>query len=183
MYMNTFIILMLCYLSYKKIYNHYFIIFIAFFGLILLFIGHYVIKNLEKNKYEKEKGWETLFNIFREMRHEFQNNLQIIYGMIQLEKYDLVLKYIMDIKKADESISHICNLSDKKLLCFLLEQVYLLRKRDIDVVVEVNINKTIPKISDKKYRELEKSISELKIAEDSKKLFVVIDDSGIQLYP
>lgn len=172
--------MLLSYLSYRRIYNIYFIVFVGFFGLILLLIGHYSIRDLTKCVCNNE--WQKLFGIFRETRHDFQNNLQIIYGMIQLEKYDLVLKYIMDIKRADESISHICNISDKKLLCFLLEKVYLLKKRDIDTVVKITGDKT-PNLTDEKYQEIEKTIFELGCAKNNKKLLIVIDDSTVQLYP
>jgi hypothetical protein len=88
-----------------------------------------------KNLYRE---WWSLFKIFRQYRHDFQNHLQLIYGFIQLKKYDRVLEYIRDLKKADETVSRICALTDPGIMCFLLELVSSLRQKGVDVSVEIS---------------------------------------------
>jgi sensor histidine kinase regulating citrate/malate metabolism len=84
------------------------------------------------------REWWSLFKIFRQHRHDFQNHLQIIYGFIQLKKYDRVLDYIRDLKKADETLSRICALTDPGMMCFLLELISSLRQKGVDVSVEIS---------------------------------------------
>lgn len=177
---NVIIILTLCCLILKDIYNIYIVIFLGFLGLIFLLISCSSLRRISNNTYKRE--WEKLFKIFRKVRHDFQNNLQIIYGMIQLAKYDLVLKYIMKIKRADENISLICNLSEPKLICYLLELVFLFREKDISITVKINCDET-PDIPSEKYIKVKNYVSKLKPCEGNKNFILVLDDSDIRVYP
>jgi hypothetical protein len=81
---------------------------------------------------------KSFFKVFQLLRHDFQNRLQVLYSMIQLKKYEDALKYIGDVKNSDETVSYICNnLTDIPLICCLLEMLYRLRQKDIDMTVEV----------------------------------------------
>lgn len=177
---NMMIILTLCYLLLKNIYNIYIVIFLVFLGLIFLLISCSSLRRISNNTYKRE--WKKLFQIFRKVRHDFQNNLQIIYGMIQLSKYDSALKYIMNIKKSDESISLICNLSEPKLICYLLELVFLFRERDINITVKINCDET-PDISSEKYIKVKNYVSKLDEGEENKDFILLLDDSDIRVYP
>jgi hypothetical protein len=49
-----------------------------------------------------------------------------------------VLDYIRDLKKADETLSRICALTDPGMMCFLLELISSLRQKGVDVSVEIS---------------------------------------------
>lgn len=180
MFANMVIILILSCLLLQRVYDIHFIILSIFLGFIFLFISYTSLKNISKSVCDKE--WRKLFKIFRKIRHDFQNNLQIIYGMVQLEKYDLVLKYIMKIKREDENISLICNLSEPKLICYLLELVFLLREKDIHITVKINCDET-PDIPSEKYIKVKNYVSKLDDSEEKKDFVLELDDYDIRVYP
>jgi hypothetical protein len=82
--------------------------------------------------------FNRLLKIFHRIKHEFSNGLQIIYSMIQLEKYDRALNCINDMKKESEHLNSICRLTDPGAVCFLLELILSLRELGIDVNVEIS---------------------------------------------
>jgi hypothetical protein len=91
--------------------------------------------------------WYKLLAAYRAQRHDFHNHLQIIYGMIQLKKYDRAISYINNIKTIDSVYERICHLENQALVCNLLEAVNLFRKFEIDVTIEAVENVNINRIS------------------------------------
>lgn len=79
-----------------------------------------------------------LLKIFRELKHEFSNSLQVIYSMVQLKKYGDVVGYINHEKKRYEDLKTITSLSDMYAVFFLLELVLSLREREIETDVSIS---------------------------------------------
>ena len=52
--------------------------------------------------------------LLRKERHEFMNNLQIIYGYLQINKNDKALEYIKKVSKNNSILSELYNLRDNK---------------------------------------------------------------------
>ncbi|SHH49690.1 Sensor_kinase_SpoOB-type, alpha-helical domain [Caloranaerobacter azorensis DSM 13643] len=62
-----------------------------------------------------------LKNLSREQRHDWMNVLQVIYGYLQLSKYDMAIKKINDLSQITLSISRVYKLTITPI-CLLLER-------------------------------------------------------------
>lgn len=125
---------------------------------------------------------KNFFKIFRLLRHDFQNRLQVLYSMIQLKKYEDALKYIDDVKNCDETVNHICNnLTDIPLICCLLEIFYRLRQKDINMTVEVfDKGLHLPYISHLK-KEMENYILQFDKIQGKKDIKIILKASKVEI--
>lgn len=82
---------------------------------------------------------DTLIHLIRKQRHDFMNDLQVIYGYIQIGKEGLALKYIEKISLENEYISGLYSLGDKYLAFCMELNIKKLRKNNIDVEVILEI--------------------------------------------
>ncbi|SJZ51527.1 Spo0B domain-containing protein [Selenihalanaerobacter shriftii] len=65
------------------------------FGLVVAkFIGE-----LAENEYLLRQGKEEMINQLRVQRHDFKNQLQVLWGLVQLEKYDRIIDYLKKLMK------------------------------------------------------------------------------------
>lgn len=121
-------------------------------------------------------------NIFRLIRHEFQNHLQVLFGMIQLKKYQNALKYIENVVISDETINHICSsLTDPLVICCLLEIVYNFRQNNINIIVEVlDESLSLPQLSNFK-NEMEKYIFQFDKIRGNKDIKIVLKNSEVEV--
>jgi len=149
---------------------------------ILLFIaGCVIVYNMHKNP---ESIWSKLLKAYRMQKHDFHNHLQIIYSMIQLKKYDEVLNYINKIKKNDEVLSRICNMDDPWIICGLLEVVYLFRKFEIDVILDVADKKNLRRVSEADLVKMANSlIPKLKEVGSPKQVRIILGAYGVEMRP
>ncbi|WP_054869920.1 Spo0B domain-containing protein [Caloranaerobacter sp. TR13] len=81
-------------------------------------IGKEKCKNILKIQGEFTR---KLKNLNREQRHDWMNVLQVIYGYLQLGKYDMAIKKINDLSKIALSISKVYKLTITSI-CLLLER-------------------------------------------------------------
>lgn len=131
----TLTVFLLSYHLFKENYDKLMTTVVIGLNAALLCVIYVVSNKVQMNRLQGE--WSKLLKNFRLMRHDFQNNLQVIYSMVQLKKYDSVAKYIKDIKKFDETLGTICNLTNPKLINVLLDFVFKLKQKEIDVVFEI----------------------------------------------
>ncbi len=82
---------------------------------------------------------KTLLKVFSLIRHDYQNQMQIIMTMIQLKKYDKALAYINKSKNSSESINSLFEL-DYNLLCYLLEIYYYYKEKGFNINIELQEN-------------------------------------------
>ncbi|MBC2397330.1 Spo0B domain-containing protein [Clostridium tetanomorphum] len=76
----------------------------------------------------------------REQRHDFMNELQIIYGYLQVDKYDKAKEFIKKISLENESLSQIYSLGDNYLGYCLEKNIKRVSSRDIDVNIDIEIS-------------------------------------------
>ncbi|KXZ40134.1 Sensor_kinase_SpoOB-type, alpha-helical domain [Alkalithermobacter thermoalcaliphilus JW-YL-7 = DSM 7308] len=66
--------------------------------------------------------WELIEKILREQRHDFLNEIQIIYGYIRLNKMDKAIEYINKCSKNAKIISKLSNLNCLELYLMLCDK-------------------------------------------------------------
>lgn len=146
---------------------------VAGFAMIDFFHGQRQISGAAK----------SLFQVFRLTRHDFQNHLQVLYSMIQLKKYEDALKYIDSIKNRDKEVSYICNnLTSIAMITFLLEMLYTMKQKNINMSVEV-IDKEpyIPQLSKLK-EELQRHILQLDKFQGEKDIKIILGKSKLEIF-
>ena len=120
-------------------------------------------------------------HIYRLMRHEFRNHLQVLFSMIQLKKYQDALKYIEDVVNSDKTINHICsNLSDPLLICCLLEIIYSFREKDINITVEVLGDPSWHQLSTIK-RKIENYMLQFNKVPGNKDIKIILNDCKVEV--
>ena len=120
-------------------------------------------------------------HIYRLMRHEFRNHLQVMFAMIQLKKYQDALKYIEDVVNSDKTINHICsNLSDPLLICCLLEIIYSFREKDINITVEVLGDPSWHQLSTIK-RKIENYMLQFNKVPGNKDIKIILNDCKVEV--
>jgi len=81
----------------------------------------------------------NFIGMLREQRHDFMNNVQVIYGYLQIEKKDEALKYIEKIASENQNISKLYALGDKSLAYSLEIEIKNLWKKGFLVEVDMEI--------------------------------------------
>ncbi|KXS40509.1 MAG: histidine kinase [Candidatus Frackibacter sp. T328-2] len=80
----------------------------ALLGLILLgFIAAKYLGELAENSYLLRRGKEEMITQLRSQRHDFKNQLQVLFGLVKLKKYDRILEYLQEVNATLN-----CNLID-----------------------------------------------------------------------
>lgn len=147
---------------------------------VLLFISECSIMYNELYRNPDARWWKLL-KAYRAQRHDFHNHLQIIYGMIQLKKYDRMINYINSIKKNDYVYDRICHLDNPMLICSLLEVVNLFRQFEIDVMLDVEENVNIKRVPTADLIKTANTfISKLNETVGPKKVRIVLNKNGVE---
>jgi len=72
----------------------------ALLGLILLgFIAAKYLGELAKDSYLLRRGKEEMITQLRAQRHDFKNQLQVLFGLVKLKKYDRILEYLQEVNE------------------------------------------------------------------------------------
>ncbi|MGL5655991.1 MAG: sensor histidine kinase [Fusobacteriaceae bacterium] len=101
-------------------------------GVIITFYKHIEIINLA----QELTSINNVITGFRETNHEFKNQLQVISGLIQLKKYDLVQEYMKSLENSNMKIlTEIANIHDYYILGILIGK--------FSAIKEIGINFTI----------------------------------------
>jgi hypothetical protein len=80
---------------------------------------------------------ENSIHLIRKQRHDFMNDLQVVYGYLQIGKNDNALKYIEKLSEENRTISSIYSLGDNFFgYCMEYNMKKLLQK---NICVETNI--------------------------------------------
>ena|GEM_PF-6379526 len=80
----------------------------ALLGLILLgFIAAKYLGELAEDSYLLRRGKEEMITQLRAQRHDFKNQLQVLFGLVKLKKYDRILEYLQEVNATLN-----CNLID-----------------------------------------------------------------------
>ncbi|WP_315116916.1 Spo0B domain-containing protein [uncultured Clostridium sp.] len=84
--------------------------------------------------------FEKTIELLRKQRHDFMNDLQIIYGYLQMGKEDKARESIKKLSIHNESISEIYNLGDIYLAYSLEENIKRILRRKVDVNINIEIS-------------------------------------------
>lgn len=80
-------------------------------------------------------------NMLRKQRHDFMNDLQIVYGYLQLEDYSDAKQYIEKLCEINAEISELYSLGDSSLAYSLENLVRSLYYRSIEIDFDIEIEK------------------------------------------
>lgn len=86
------------------------------------------------------KNVELVIDNLREQRHDFMNEIQVLYGYIQINKYEESLNYLKKISEENENISLIYSLGDKFLGYILENNIKDMNKYGILLDIELEIS-------------------------------------------
>ncbi|MGL5055666.1 MAG: ATP-binding protein [Fusobacteriaceae bacterium] len=102
-------------------------------GVIITFYKHIEIINLAKEL----TSINNVITGFRENHHEFKNQLQVISGLVQLEKYDLVQEYMKSLENSNMKIlTEIANINDYYILGILIGKFSAIKEKGINFTID-----------------------------------------------
>lgn len=85
--------------------------------------------------------FEKTIEILRKQRHDFMNDLQIIYGYIQVGKENKAKEVIEKLSVYNEIISELYNLGDSLFAYNLEQNIIGMFRKDIGITVNIEISK------------------------------------------
>ena len=82
---------------------------------------------------------ESYIGLLRKQRHDFMNDLQVIYGYLQMMRPQGALEYIDRLSKENETISEIYRLQDNRFSLCLETNINRLWANEVKVEVDIEI--------------------------------------------
>ena len=94
---------------------------------------------------------ESYINLLRRQRHDFMNDLQVIYGYLQMKRPQGALEYIDRLSKENEIISGIYRLQDNGFSLCLENNIKKLWANEVKVEIDIEIENFKKKIFETSY--------------------------------
>ena len=94
---------------------------------------------------------ENYISLLRKQRHDFMNDLQVIYGYLQIKRPQGAIEYIDRLSKQNETISEIYKLQDNGFSLCLENNVKKLWANEVKVEIDIEISNFKNKIFENKY--------------------------------
>ncbi len=82
----------------------------------------------------------TFLEIFSVQRHDFLNHLQVISGLVQLNKSDRVTEYISQVCQEAERLSRVAHLNVPEVAAVLLVTHFTANKHQVEIIYDINTN-------------------------------------------
>ncbi len=82
----------------------------------------------------------TFLEVMTALRHDFLNHLQVISGLIQLDKMERAREYIMQVSLEMERLGKVTRLMVPEVAAFLTVAVFLAEKHQVKVNYEIDTN-------------------------------------------
>jgi histidyl-tRNA synthetase len=118
---------------------------------------------------------ENYIGLLRKQRHDFMNDLQVIYGYLQMMRPQGALEYIDRLSKENEVISEIYRLQDNGFSLCLENNIKRLWANEIKVEVDIEITNFKNKIFENEYNKKSDLVNTIFIEiEDTNQKFVYI---------
>ena len=95
---------------------------------------------------------ENYISLLRIQRHDFMNELQVIYGYLQIEKPQGALQYIDKLSKQNQIIGEIYKLQDNEFSLCLENNIKRLWANEVKVEVDIEISNFKKKIFENSYK-------------------------------
>lgn len=83
--------------------------------------------------------FHKFIDLYRKQRHDFMNNVQVIYGYLQLKKEEEMKKYLDKVIEENKTISKIYALGDQYLGFFMEQNIRNLWEKEITVELDIEI--------------------------------------------
>lgn len=96
--------------------------------------------NYMEAQQENTKNMEAVVNKLRQLRHDMNNHLGMIYGLCDTEQYELLKRYLEDIKKELQEANDMIVLPDNPGLAIVLNNKYILARQK-DIFIEYSMHK------------------------------------------
>lgn len=84
--------------------------------------------------------WELIENLLKDQRHDFLNEIQIIYGYIKLNKLDKAIDYINKVSKNAKICSKLSNLNCMELYIMMCDKFKKAKDLGLDINFEIYSN-------------------------------------------
>lgn len=94
---------------------------------------------------------ENYISLLRKQRHDFMNDLQVIYGYLQIKKPQDALEYIDRLSKENQIISEIYRLQDSGFSLCIENNIKKLWVNEIKVEIDIEISNFKNKIFENSY--------------------------------
>ncbi|GCD09136.1 Spo0B domain-containing protein [Clostridium tagluense] len=94
---------------------------------------------------------EKYISLLRKQRHDFMNDLQVIYGYLQIKRPQGALEYIDRLSKQNETISEIYKLQDDGFSLCLENNIKKLWANEVKVEIDIEISNFKNKIFENEY--------------------------------
>jgi hypothetical protein len=94
---------------------------------------------------------EDYVNLLKKQRHDFMNDLQVVYGYLQMKRTHEALEYIDKLSKENEIISEVYRLQDNRFSLCLESNIKRLWASDIKVEIDIEISNFEKKIFENDY--------------------------------
>lgn len=162
--------------------------------ILCLLVTYQKLKQHYDDLQMSHKNLEQLNSELRSQRHDYLNHLQVVYGLMQLEEYDELQKYLQPIYKGMQKTGKALKTSKPAINALLKAKMDEAESKNIDFYVEVKSDlkelhmedwelcKVISNIVDNamtalEARENEKNIT-LEIIEDRDSYYFSISNNG-----
>ena len=118
------------------------IIFILIAVTVVIFLVKALLKNMEKYRaaLETVNNLEQLNARMRSQRHDYINQMQVIYGLLELEEYDEALDYLKPIFTDMMKVGKALKTKIPAVNALLMAKMQTAEKQNIDMYVEVKSN-------------------------------------------
>nr|WP_281178182.1 Spo0B domain-containing protein [Thermovenabulum gondwanense] len=137
--------------------------------------------------YYKEKKFyrqliDKLIFLIRLVKHDLNNDFQLIYGYAQLSKPQKIIDYINCCKENYNFISNLKMVGDVRLLDCLLDMYFLAQKNRVSISLEIIEEMYKGKLDKKVYEEIKSRVQQIinnKELDEEKRIIVTIDKGNI----
>lgn len=113
---------------------------------------------------------EDYVSLHRKQRHDFMNDLQVIYGYLQMRRPQEALEYIDKLSKENEIISEIYRLQDNRFSLCLENNIKKLWADDVKVEIDIEISNFKNKVFENDYNKKSDLVNTI---------FVEIEDTNV----
>jgi len=158
-------------------YPYFIGIMLNIFGLAAIFCVFYILNFLKKEQQSIEKlnHSKEVIEVLRGQKHDFNNHLNVIAGMIQLNKTERALDYIYNICGKTNEIFSISKIDNIEVSATLYRKCAIAESKGINVEIDISsslenlaidsieISKILFNLLDNAIYELENSMEEEKI--------------------
>lgn len=129
-------------LSKSFVYNYpvFFIFFLNFLGIAAIINVFYVFIFLKKEEKSIKKLSDSreVIEALKGQKHDFNNHMSVVEGMISLKKYDKARSYIHNICGKTNEIFSISKIENIEVAAILYKKVAIAENKGINVEIDIN---------------------------------------------